>query len=77
LAKRFAPNSVPAEGKDNWLSDTDSKPIFIEPAAKTGKLEAGKTGATGATTMAPANNPGPDNFANNPGPDNFGPFLES
>ena len=41
LAKQFAPNSVPAEGKDNWLSDTDSKPIFIEPAAKTGKLEAG------------------------------------
>jgi hypothetical protein len=41
LAKQFAPNSVPREGKDNWLSDTDSAPIFIEPIAETGKLEAG------------------------------------
>ena len=62
LAKQFAPNSVPREGKDNWLSDTDSAPIFIEPIAKTGELKAGTTGATGATTMGPANDPGPDNF---------------
>jgi hypothetical protein len=67
LAKQFAPNSVPREGKDNWLSDTDSAPIFIEPIAKTGELKAGTTGTTGATTMGPANDPGPDNF---------GPFLE-
>ena len=68
LAKQFAPNSVPREGKDNWLSDTDSAPIFIEPIAKTGELKAGTTGTTGATTMGPANDPGPDNF---------GPFLKT
>ena len=37
LAKRFDPSSVPTEGKDNWLSDTDSAPMYIEPIAKTGK----------------------------------------
>jgi len=69
LAKRFAPDSVPAEGKDNWLSDTDSKPIFIEPAALTGKLEAG---VSGQTTRPSPLQPVPD-VPVSPVP-NFNPF---
>jgi len=41
LAKKFAPNSIPTEGKNNWLSDTDSAPLVIPPAAKTGQTYAG------------------------------------
>jgi hypothetical protein len=40
LAKKFAPNSIPEEGKNNWLSDTDSAPLNIPPAAKTGETYA-------------------------------------
>ena len=40
LAKKFAPNSIPEEGKNNWLSDTDSAPLNIPPAAKTGESYA-------------------------------------
>ena len=42
LAKSFCPDSTPGTGNDNWLSDTDSKALPKQKAAKTGKLDAGK-----------------------------------
>jgi len=42
LAKTFGPDSTPGTGNNNWLSDTDSKALPKQKAAKSGKLAAGK-----------------------------------
>lgn len=42
LAKKFGPDSIPDTGNNNWLSDSDSKALPKQKAAKTGKLKSGK-----------------------------------